>query len=75
MASSGHLRAGRRRHGSLPQGFAAFIPSYRAINLITKADWQGVGVKPDVEVPAEKALDTAHKLALDRLAATSNAKK
>jgi C-terminal processing protease CtpA/Prc len=38
---------------------AVFIPHGRAINPITKTNWEGVGVEPDVKVPAEQALDTA----------------
>lgn len=32
-----------------------FIPHGRAINPITKTNWEGVGVEPDVKVPAEQA--------------------
>jgi hypothetical protein len=45
-------------------GFAAFIPTGRAVNPITKTNWEGVGVKPDVPVPAERALEAAHARAL-----------
>jgi hypothetical protein len=51
---------------ALPHGFLAFVPSARAINPITKTNWEGTGVKPDVEVPAESALEAAHKLAIER---------
>jgi hypothetical protein len=33
---------------------------------ITKTDWEGTGVEPDVKVPAAEALDTALKLAVKR---------
>jgi C-terminal processing protease CtpA/Prc len=35
------------------------VPTGRAINPITKTNWEGVGVKPDVAVPADKALEEA----------------
>lgn len=38
-----------------------------SVNPITNSNWEGVGVKPDVKVPAEKALETAHLLALKNL--------
>jgi hypothetical protein len=52
---------------ALPQGFTAFVPSGRAINPITNTNWEGTGVKPDVVVPAEAALEAAHKLALEKV--------
>ena len=52
----------------LPHGLTVFIPNGRPINPITKTDWEGVGVKPDVEVPGDKALETAQKLARERVA-------
>ncbi|HET7731842.1 MAG TPA: S41 family peptidase [Usitatibacter sp.] len=44
--------------------FTVFVPTGRAINPITKTNWEGTGVAPDVEVPAEQALDRARELAL-----------
>lgn len=35
------------------------IPFGRAINPITGTNWEGVGVKPDIEVSADKALEVA----------------
>ena len=51
---------GKRMHITMP--FA------RAINPISEANWEGVGVKPDVEVPAGQALDKAVELAKSELA-------
>ena len=45
-------------------GFAAFIPTGRAINPLTRTNWEGTGVKPDVVIPAEKAQEAAHAQAL-----------
>lgn len=49
---------------ALAHGFVAFVPTGRAINPITGTNWEGVGVKPDVAVPAAEALKTAHASAL-----------
>jgi hypothetical protein len=46
--------------------FALDLPEGKSINPITGANWQGVGVRPDVEVSADKALD--HALGLARAA-------
>ena len=48
----------------LSQHFGAFIPTGRAINPITKTNWEGTGVEPDVKVAADLALKTAHVAAL-----------
>jgi hypothetical protein len=42
-------------------GFTANIPFARAINPVTKANWEKTGVKPDIETPADSALDVAIK--------------
>jgi C-terminal processing protease CtpA/Prc len=47
--------------------FAAFIVTGRAVNPITKTNWEGVGVKPDIAVPAEDALREAHVAAVKKL--------
>jgi hypothetical protein len=51
----------------LGEHFVVFVPSGRAINPITKTNWEGTGVKPDVEVTADKALETAHQRAVKKL--------
>ncbi|HEX9171813.1 MAG TPA: S41 family peptidase [Telluria sp.] len=48
--------------------FSVFVPGGRAINPITKTNWEHTGVTPDVKVPASEALVTAQKLALSKLA-------
>jgi hypothetical protein len=45
----------------------AVIPIGRSINPITKADWEGAGVKPDVAIAADKALAKANALALRKV--------
>jgi C-terminal processing protease CtpA/Prc len=52
----------------LTEHFDVFIPAGRAISPITKTNWEGTGVKPDVEVPKELALKTAYLMALNKLA-------
>jgi C-terminal processing protease CtpA/Prc len=42
--------------------FTIGVPFARAINPITKTNWEGTGVAPDVEVPAAEALDKAREL-------------
>jgi retinol-binding protein 3 len=42
--------------------FMIGVPFARAINPITHTNWEGVGVKPDIAVPANQALDAARKL-------------
>lgn len=44
--------------------FAAFVPAGRAINPITKTNWEGVGVAPDTLVRANRALYVAQRMAL-----------
>jgi hypothetical protein len=42
--------------------FMIGVPFARAINPITKTNWEGTGVEPDVAVPAAEALDKAREL-------------
>lgn len=46
-------------------GFSIHVPRGRAENPITGTNWEGVGVKPDINVATEKAVETAHRLALE----------
>ncbi|HEX8701257.1 MAG TPA: S41 family peptidase, partial [Myxococcaceae bacterium] len=47
----------------------AVIPFGRAVNPITGTNWEGTGVAPDIQIPADKALETAHLDALKKLRA------
>jgi hypothetical protein len=54
----------------MPAGdhFTIGVPFARPINPITKIDWEGSGVLPEVKVPAADALEMARKLAVERIA-------
>ena len=43
-----------------------FVPTGRAISPITKTNWEGTGVTPDISVPADQALLTARVMALKK---------
>nr|WP_314444647.1 S41 family peptidase [uncultured Sphingomonas sp.] len=47
----------------LPHNFFAFVPFGRTFDPTSGEGWDGTGVRPNIEVPAEKALDEALKLA------------
>lgn len=62
-----HPGAVRRVH----ELFTVFVPTGRAINPVTRGNWEGSGVAPDVEVPAAEALTRARDLAVKALARAS----
>jgi len=47
--------------------FAVFVPTGRAINPVTKTNWEGVGVKPDIAVKPGEALRVAHMEAIKKI--------
>jgi len=47
--------------------FGMGIPETKPINPFSTADWEGIGVEPDVKVRAADALETAEKLAESKL--------
>jgi retinol-binding protein 3 len=55
------------RGARIDDHFMIGVPFARAINPITKTNWEGTGVEPDVKVPADQALETAKKLAAEKL--------
>ncbi len=44
--------------------YGIFIPTGRAINPVTKINWEGTGVDPDIAVAADSAFDVAYDLAV-----------
>lgn len=48
---------------SINKELEVFIPTGAAVNPVTKTNWEGTGVIPEVKVPAEEALDKAIELA------------
>ena len=49
--------------------FILRVPFARAINPVSKTNWEGTGVKPDIACPAAEAFDRAYALALEKLGA------
>lgn len=49
--------------------FEITVPIARSINPVTKTNWEGTGVAPDIAVPADEALDVAYKAALGHVIA------
>jgi hypothetical protein len=49
--------------------FVLRVPFARAINPVSRTNWEGTGVTPDIAVPAAEAFDKAYALAVEKLAA------
>lgn len=68
----GAVSAGGANPGGLErlnEHFAAFIATGRAINPITKTNWEGIGVKPDSVTAAGEAFKAAYTKALRKIIA------
>jgi hypothetical protein len=50
--------------------FWMFVPTGQAINPVTQSNWAQTGIVPDVKVPAELTVLTAHLMALNQLLET-----
>ncbi|MFP2924495.1 S41 family peptidase [Pyxidicoccus sp. 3LG] len=53
----------------------ALIPFGRAVNPITGTNWEGTGVAPHLQVPADQALEAAHQAALKKLGGAGRGRK
>ena len=51
----------------LTPSFTAIIPAGRSISPVTKTNWEGTGVAPDIRTPADASLGVAHLHALRSL--------
>jgi retinol-binding protein 3 len=56
----------------LNEHFGMFVPTGRAISPITKTNWEGTGVTPDISVPADQALHVARIMALKKTLTSVN---
>lgn len=63
---SGHLVADH---------FMVGVPFAKSLDPVTKTNWEGTGVEPDVKVAAADALETAQKLALEKIQAAKKGVK
>lgn len=59
-------------HQNAELQIGASIPFGRAVNPISGTNWEGTGVKPDVETEPGQAIQVAHKLAIVRLLETAD---
>lgn len=48
----------------ITKDLTVFMPTGMAINPITKTNWEGVGVVPEIKTTAEEAQNKAHELAM-----------
>jgi retinol-binding protein 3 len=52
---------------AVDDNFYLFVPFAGSRNPVTRTNWEGVDVRPDVEVAEAEALETAYRLALEAL--------
>lgn len=56
-----------RRGFKLHENLEASVPVARSVNQVSKTNWEGIGVAPDLEVPAEQAFDEAYRRAAEHV--------
>ncbi|HET6742340.1 MAG TPA: S41 family peptidase [Kribbella sp.] len=62
-AGGAHPRRGFKLHEQLE----ASVPVARSVNSVSKTNWEGTGVAPDVEVPAAQAFAEAYRRAAEHV--------
>ncbi|SHI41157.1 S41 family peptidase [Aquimarina spongiae] len=62
-----------RYHGIDGTDFGIRIPFARTVNTVTKTNWEGTGVTPDIKMNADEALNKAEELAKQEAITYSNA--
>jgi C-terminal processing protease CtpA/Prc len=67
----GHPSLVREREADF---FTVGVPFAKSLDPATKTNWEGTGVAPDVKVPAADALETAEKLALEKIQSKKDSK-
>jgi C-terminal processing protease CtpA/Prc len=50
--------------------FDVGVPFAKSLDPVSKTNWEGTGVEPDVKVAAGDALETAERLAKEKIEAT-----
>lgn len=66
----GQTSAGAANVGGIfpvDESLGVFIPIGTPVNPVTRSNWEGKGIVPDVVVPAETALPYAERLALEKV--------
>jgi C-terminal processing protease CtpA/Prc len=58
----------------IDEHFFIRVPFGRFVNPVTKTDWEGTGVEPDIKVSAANALDEALRRAREQTAGAQSAR-
>jgi hypothetical protein len=51
----------------LDDNLILIVPEYASVHPVTKGNWEGVGVEPDIEIPADEAFNVAYSNILKQL--------
>jgi len=73
QTSGGGANPGGTR--GINENLSVFIPTGKAVNPITKTNWEGVGVIPEVKTTVEETLGKTHELAKEAAEGYRNKRK